>query len=85
MKSAMPTDVFHLAPRVIVAAATTGHPGYDFDFRTFLDVRSVYSADVSDRMLVRIGAIEDYGDVEALAADVGCSLVNGRSAHAKVN
>lgn len=85
MLGPMRPDVFRLAPNVIVAMSPTGHPGYDFDFRTWLDVRSVYGAEPSDRLLVRIGAIEDYGAVASLAADIGCALVNDRAAHVRAS
>lgn len=66
--------------RVAVLIRTTNISEYDFNFRNFFDFYTIYSR-TDLPVLLRIGAIEDYRDVEIIIKDLGMELLVSEEEH----
>lgn len=74
------SDDFFTIGNIAVLQRNTGNNVYDFNFRNIFDCRSVVS-EVEVPVLLHIGAIEDYGAVEAALNELGMNLLVKEAEH----
>jgi hypothetical protein len=74
------SDDFFTIGNIAVLQRNTGNDVYDFNFRNIFDCKSVVS-EVEVPVLLHIGAIEDYGVVEAALNELGMNLLVKEAEH----
>lgn len=74
------SDDFFTIGNIAVLQRYTGNDVYDFNFRNSFDCKSVVS-EVEVPVLLHIGAIEDYGAVEAALDELGMNLLVKEAEH----
>jgi len=74
-------DHIRLSERLSLLVRRVGVPQYDFDFRTYLRVSSIFERSTSPPALLRIGAIEDYQNLETEIAATGFNLLQSYRQH----
>ena len=73
-------DDFLKIGRIAVLIKETKNSVYDFNFRNIFDVNTIYSP-VDLPVLLRIGAIADYGKTESVIRDFGMRLLISEEEH----
>lgn len=74
------SDDFFTIGNIAILQRKTGNDVYDFDFRNNFECRSVVS-EVEAPVLLHIGAVEDYAEVEATLEDMGMKLLVHEKEH----
>ena len=65
---------------IAILQRTTGNEVYDFNFRYFFDCKSIVS-EVDSPVLLHIGAVEDYEEMETLIENMGMKLLVSNDDH----
>ncbi len=79
------TDFLLVEDVVRVAAARTGSPAYDFDFRLLLDSRTVPMDDQLGTVVMRVGPIADYGSLCSELGELDGRPVNSVAEHVRAS
>ena len=74
------SDDFFTIGKIAILQRKTGYDVYDFDFRNNFECRSVVSK-VEAPVLLHIGAVENYAEVEATLEDMGMKLLVHEGEH----
>ena len=74
------SDDFFKIGNIAVLQRKTGNEKYDFNFRNYYDCNSVVS-EVDVPILLHIGAIEDYAEVEHIIEEMGMKLLVNENEH----
>ncbi len=74
-------DLFTIG-EIAILDKKINNSSYDFDFRNYFECRTVYDA-VNCPVLLHIGAISDYAEVEKTVSDMGMYLLVTESEHLK--
>ena len=74
------SDDFFTIGNMAILYRKTGNDVYDFSFRNNYDCRSVIS-EVSVPVLLHIGAVDNYAEVEALFEEMGMKLLVSETEH----
>lgn len=77
-------DLFQLSPELSVATRRVHVGSYDFDFRKYFEVRSVFGQ-TNAQLILRIGAIHNYEQVYTYFAEMGLQVVNSIEEHNNVS
>lgn len=77
------SDDFFTIGNIAVLQRYTGNDVYDFNFRNSFDCKTVVS-EVEVPVLLHIGAIEDYGAVEAALDELGMNLLVKEAEHLRL-
>lgn len=77
-------DLFELSSEISVATKRVNVSAYDFDFRNYFQVKTIIG-DTASKLILRIGAINDYEKVFHYFADAGLYLINSVEEHNKVS
>lgn len=73
-------DLFQLAPNISVAVTEQHVNLYDFDFRKFFAVTSIFG-EIKSQLILRIGALHSYSDIYESFLDMGLQLINSVEQH----
>lgn len=79
------TDFLLAEDALRVAAARTGSPAYDFDFRTLLASRTVPLGDQLGPVVMRIGPLADYESLCASLSELGGIPINTVAEHVRAS
>lgn len=73
-------DDFFSVGKIAVLQKKTNNDKYDFDFRTYFDCKSIIS-EVDIPILLHIGAVDNYAEVEELVESMGMKLLVNEAEH----
>lgn len=74
------SDDFIKIGNIAILQRRTGNDVYDFDFRNYFECKSVVS-EIATPVLLHIGAIEDYAEVEKTLKEMGMQILVHESEH----
>ncbi len=74
------SDDFFTIGNIAILYRQTGNDVYDFNFRNNYECRSIVS-EVEAPVLLHIGAVENYADVEAMFEEFGMKLLISEAEH----
>jgi len=78
-------DALQLAPSLSVVTRRTGIAAYDFDFRRYLPVSSVWDFRRAGPVVLRVGPIDDYRTLTAELVEAGARLLLSPEQHVRVS
>lgn len=76
------SDDFFKIGNVAILQRNTNINSYDFDFRRFFECKSIIS-EIDDPIVLRIGAIDNYGAIELAVTEMGMQLLVSEKEHLK--
>lgn len=74
------SDDFFTIGNIAILYKQTGNDVYDFNFRNNYECRSIVS-EVESPVLLHVGAIENYADIESMFEEFGMKLLISEAEH----